>query len=48
MNGFTKGCGIALILGGVLFISINVILTPLLPTQQGEEVLDLVEGGVGA
>lgn len=39
MNGFTRGCAFALVLGGALLILINVILTPLLPTQQGEAVV---------
>lgn len=40
MNGFLRSCGIALVLGGVLLISINVILTPsyLSSFQQGEAV----------
>lgn len=38
MNRFLRGCGIALILGAVLLISINVFLTPsyLASFQQGE------------
>ncbi len=39
MNEFTRRSGIALILGGALLILINVILTPMLPTQEGEEIL---------
>lgn len=40
MNGFLRGCGIALVLGAVLLILINVILTPsyLSSFQQGEAV----------
>jgi len=36
MNGFTRSCGIALVLGGALLILINAFLTPLLPTDQSE------------
>jgi hypothetical protein len=36
MNGFIRGCGFALALGGLLFIVINAFLTPFLPTQEGE------------
>jgi hypothetical protein len=39
MNGFARGCGLALMLGGALLILINVILTPLLPTHQGEALM---------
>src|SRR5258706_12326086 len=35
MNGFTRGCGRALLLGGALTILINVVITPLLPRDQG-------------
>jgi len=40
MNGFLRGCGIALVLGAVLLILINVILTPsyLSSFQQGEAI----------
>jgi hypothetical protein len=40
MNGFIRGCGIALILGAVLLILINVIISPfyLQSLQQGEAV----------
>ncbi len=38
MNGFLRGCGIALVLGAVLLILINVVLSPfyLQAMQQGE------------
>jgi hypothetical protein len=36
MNGLIRSCGIALVIGGALLILINVILTPLLPEQEGE------------
>lgn len=39
MNGLTRGCAIALVVGGALLILVNVILTPLLPTQKGEAVV---------
>lgn len=40
MNGFLRGCGFALIFGGVLLILINVILTPsyMASFKQGEAV----------
>jgi hypothetical protein len=39
MNGFIRGCGRALLLGGALMILINVIVTPLLPRQQGPAIV---------
>lgn len=39
VNGLTRMCAKALVIGGVLLILINVILTPLLPTQRGEAVM---------
>jgi len=40
MNGFLRSCGIALVLGAILLILINVILTPfyLQSLQQGEAI----------
>jgi hypothetical protein len=35
MDGFVRGCGRALVLGGAAIILINVVATPLLPRDQG-------------
>lgn len=39
MNGFIRGCGRALFLGGALTILINAVATPLLPRHQGSAVV---------
>jgi hypothetical protein len=39
MTGLVRGLGVALLLGGALLILTNVVFTPLLPADQGEEVV---------
>jgi hypothetical protein len=44
MNGFIRGCGRSLLLGGALTILVNVVATPLLPGHQGPAVVCFREG----
>ena len=44
MNGFTRGCGRALLFDGALVILINVVITPLLPRSQGSAAV--MSGGI--
>ena len=44
MNGFTRVCGRALLVGGALMILINVAITPLLPRSEGSAAV--MSGGI--